>query len=392
MKRIAYLLILLGLSVCNYANAKNVVDKKKNTGGVEQQVLSTQEQLLQAIQNGLKDPNDDNALKDVNKVIRGNVKPQEQFLLKRDSVALANYGLKMDSRFFDVYKTLTKPKGKQSKASSYEFSYEKLSLRERKYFTKQDNKGRERVDSSECIIPIAVLVHSKIDKEQPANYEVSFEWRIILDDQKLKKSELKSITAKEIRPQVKEPAPVEQPPKEAVKAPVAEAPVADSGEEPSEEILKPEPIPAPVASVTSVENEDLRIIRTNETYRLLSAYIKTMSEYMLHPEAVAGKIIDMFDNANSVVEVSNCNRASISQREANQYFSQLKPGKINIDVKSQDFNDDFTEIIYTIGQAYDNEHYCDFTEKQVHIRYSFAKKRFVIERITVAPGHTQKCE
>lgn len=385
------MLILLGLSVCDYANAKSVVDKKKDKGDIEQLILNNQKNLLQAIQTGLKNPGDDNALKDVNKVTRGNVKPQEQFLLKRDSTVLANYGLKIDSRFFDVYKTLTKSKGKQNQIS-HEFSYETLSLRERIYFTKQDNKGRERVDSSECTIPIAVLVHSKIDKEQPANYEVRFEWRIILDDQKLKKSELKSITAKEIRPQVKEPAPVEQPPKEEVEAPVAEAPVADSVEEPLEEILKFEPTPKPEALVATGENEALRIIRTNETYSLLSDYIETMSEYMLRPKAVAGKIIDMFDNANSVVEVSNCNRASISQREANQYFTQLKPGKINIDVKGQDFNDDFTEIIYTIGQAYDNEHYCDFTEKQVHIRYSFAKQRFVIERITVAPGRTQKCE
>lgn len=385
------MLILLGLSVCGYANAKAVVDKKKDKGDIEQQILSNQEKLLQAIQNGLRDPNDDNALKDVNKVIRGSVKPQEQFLLKRDSTVLASYGLKIDSRFFDVYKTLTKPKGKQSKASSYEFSYEKLSLRERIYFTKQDNKGRERVDSSECTIPIVVRIHSKIDKEQPANYEVRFEWRILLDDQKLKKSELKSITVTEIRQQVKETTPAEQLAKEEV-APATEDPVTDSVVEPLEEILKIEPTPKLEVPMATGEDEDLRIIRTNETYSLLSDYIATMSEYMLRPKAVAGKIIDMFDNANSVVEVSNCNRASISQREANQYFTQLKPGKINIDVKGQDFNADFTEIIYTIGQAYDNEHYCDFTEKQVHIRYSFVKQRFVIERITVAPGRTQKCE
>lgn len=381
MKRMVCLFALSLLSI--YAFSQNNVDRKIEKTA-EQVILEQQTQWLDYMQAGLKDAK--GKFSEWESLIKKS-EPKEQFILKNDSLVFVSYGLQKGQNLADVYKALTKKEKNQTYISK-SFSYKLLPLTGRQY-TIRTKKGN--IDSSKCIIPVIVHMETKIgDAKESVRYEVCFEWLVTFSKKHYNSSSVKSITAKEIRSQAKETVPAEQPAEGG--APVTAAPVADSVGEPLEEISKFEPTPKPEAPMATGKNEDLRIIRTNETYSLLSDYIATMSEYMLRPKAVAGKIIDMFDNANSVVEVSNCNRASISQREANQYFTQLKPGKINIDVKGQDFNDDFTEIIYTIGQAYDNEHYCDFTEKQVHIRYSFAKQRFVIERITVAPGHTQKCE
>jgi hypothetical protein len=124
-------------------------------------------------------------------------------------------------------------------------------------------------------------------------------------------------------------------------------------------------------------------------------FANKLSAYTQNPnkESKAG-LEGMFINKKSVVEVSNVSKQGkerIDKRTVEQYFSRLKGINMKVVLEEPVFENSLEIVIFPFNQEFNGKVYCDYTDKELHLKYDADKSEYFIEKIVVKPNSTKLC-